>query len=70
VYVQPIPPVLDVTRKLVIRYNELYREAIRGVKGEALALSPARECCRYASCHLPALGCTLVTLFAAIFHSP
>jgi hypothetical protein len=35
VYLQPIPPVLDVTRKLVIRYNELYREAVRGVKGTA-----------------------------------
>jgi hypothetical protein len=38
VYVQPIPPVLDVTRKLVIRYNELYREAIRGVKGKLILL--------------------------------
>jgi hypothetical protein len=34
VYVNPIPPVLDVTRKMVIRYNALYKEAVKGIKGE------------------------------------
>jgi hypothetical protein len=34
VYVHPIPPVLDVTRKMVIRYNALYKEAVKGIKGE------------------------------------
>lgn len=33
IYLHPIPPVLDVTRKMVIRYNELYKDAVRGLKG-------------------------------------
>jgi hypothetical protein len=43
VYVHPIPPVLDVTRKMVIRYNALYKEAVKGVKGE--------RCCYFAVLH-------------------
>lgn len=33
VYVHPIPPVLDVTRAMVIRYNAFYKNAIVGIKG-------------------------------------
>jgi hypothetical protein len=43
VYVHPIPPVLDVTRKMVIRYNALYKEAVKGIKGE--------RCCYFAVLH-------------------
>ena len=33
VYVHPIPPVLDVTRAIVIRYNAFYKRAVAGLKG-------------------------------------
>ena len=32
-YIQPIPPVLDVTRQLVIPYNAMYKQAVAGIKG-------------------------------------
>lgn len=33
VYVHPIPPVLDVTRAIVTRYNAFYKRAVMGIKG-------------------------------------
>ena len=33
VFVHPIPPVLDVTRAMVIRYNAFYKQVIAGIKG-------------------------------------
>jgi hypothetical protein len=47
VYVHPIPPVLDVTRKMVIRYNALYKEAVKGIKGERCCCC----CCCFAVLH-------------------
>lgn len=37
VYVHPIPPVLDVTRAMVIRYNAFYKNAIAGIRGTSYA---------------------------------
>jgi hypothetical protein len=45
VYVHPIPPVLDVTRKMVIRYNTLYKEAVKGIKGERCCCFAVLLCC-------------------------